>query len=116
MGETIVSMTIHGPRGSAAVDALADTAATFSKIPQTVADDVGLEPIYEVPVELGDGRVVTRPLASAEVELDGVRRLALVAIAENGEQPLIGYTTLEILGFKVNTVEHRLEPRSAIEY
>ena len=116
MGETIVSMTIHGPRGSATVDALAATTATFSKISRTVADQVGLNTGYEVQVELGDGLVVTRQLAAADLEIDGVRGPAPVAIAEDGEQPLIGYTTLEILGFKVDPVEHRLEPRAAIEY
>lgn len=30
--------------------------------------------------------------------------------------PIIGYTTLEILGFKVNPVTRRLEKTTAIEY
>ena len=108
MGQTLVTLTIHGPQGAIQVEALADTGATFTKIPASMATQVGLVSAYEVSIELGDGRTVTRPLALAEVEL--------VALSEDGETSLVGYTTLETLGFKVNTVTHRLERTTAIEY
>ena len=116
MGETYVTMIVHGSRGSTAVEALADTAATFSKIPASIAAEIGLEPSFETQVELGDGRVITRRVAIAEVEIDGVRRPVPVAFSENDEQALIGYTTLEIVGFKVDVVSHQLEKRTPIEY
>jgi len=115
MGQTVASLTIHGPTGSCTLEGLADTAATFTKVPRLIAEAVGLRAGYETPVELGDGRTVTRALALADVELEGVRRPVLVALAENGERPLIGYTTLETLGFKVNPVTHLLEKTTAIE-
>ena len=65
---------------------------------------------------MGDGRTITRRLALAEVEIHGVRRPVLVSVGEDGEHPLVGYTTLESLGFKVNPVTHALEPTPAIEY
>ncbi|MBI2916946.1 MAG: hypothetical protein HYY01_03045 [Chloroflexi bacterium] len=58
---------------------------------------------------------MTRRLALAEVEIEGVRRPVLVALGSNGERPLVGYTTLEMLGFKVNPVTHHLEKTPAIE-
>ena len=116
MGETIVTLTLHGPRGSRQVDGLADTAATFTKIPAAIADALGLEARFETSVELGDGSTITRRLALAEVEIEDVRRPVLVALSEDGEQPLVGYTTLEALGFKVDTVRHVLERTTAIEY
>ena len=116
MGQTLVTLRIYGPLGSAEAEALADTGATFTRVPRSIAESVRLQPAYETPVQLGDGRTITRNLALAEVELEGVRRPVLVAISENGEQPLVGYTTLEALGFKVNTVTHALESTPAIEY
>ncbi len=116
MSETIVTLTIHGPGGSRQVDGLADTAATFTKIPSAVAKDLGLEARFATAVELADGRTADRQLALAEVEIEGVRLPVLVALAENGEQPLIGYTTLEALGFKVDVVKHTLERTTPIEY
>ena len=116
MGETYVDLILHGPSGARTVTCLADTAATFTKVPREAIEAIGLQAIHETPVELGDGRVITRRLALAEVQIENVRRPVLVALAENGEQPLCGYTTLETLGFKVDTIAHRLERRTPIEY
>jgi predicted aspartyl protease len=77
---------------------------------------IGLEQQYEIPVELGDGRIISRGLALAEVEVEGIRRPMLIALAAEGEPPLLGYTALELLGFKVNPVTRKLEKTIAIEY
>ena len=95
------------------VSALADTAATFTKVPRSVFDEAGLVARYEAEVEIGDGRTIRRELALADVEIAGVRRPVLVSAGADGERPLVGYTTLETLGFKVNTVAHRLEAYAA---
>lgn len=116
MGETTVWLKLHSPLGSAELEALADTGATYTKIPKATAAKLGLEVKYEAPTELADGRVITRYLALAEIEIEGVRRPVLVAIAENEERPLLGYTTLEMLDFKVNPITRKLEKTVAIEY
>jgi len=91
-------------------------AATFTKVPESVTVKLGLKAQYEAEVELGDGRILKRRLALAEVEIEGVRRPVLFAIGGEGERALLGYTTLEILGFKVNPVTGKLEKTVAIEY
>jgi len=53
----------------------------------------------------------TKPRAGG-VEIEGVRRPVLVAIGGDEEAPIIGYTTLENLGFKVNPITGRLEGAS----
>ncbi len=116
MGQTLVDLRVHGPLGSVDVKALADTGATFTKVPRSAIDKVGVEAAYETGVELGDGRTITRRLALAEVEIDGMRRPVLVSIGEDGERALVGHTTLESLGFKVNPITHALESTPAIEY
>jgi aspartyl protease family protein len=116
MGETNALLVVYGARGSVEIDALVDTGATFTKIPRSAAQKAGLEETYQTPVQLGDGTTITRFLALAEVEVEGIRRPMLVAISEEGETPLLGYTTLEILGFKVNPVTRGLEKTAAIEY
>jgi predicted aspartyl protease len=116
MGVTKVLLKVYGTLGSAELEALVDTGATFTKIPRSVATRIGLQQGDEIPVELGDGRVITRRLASAEVEVEGTRRPILLTLANDGEAPLLGYTTLELLGFKVNPVTQKLEKTMAIEY
>jgi len=51
-----------------------------------------------------------------EAEIEGVRRPVLVAIGEEGERPLIDYTTPKVLGFKVKSIAGKLERAVAIEY
>ena len=110
MGETRARLKVYGPDGKAVkLEALVDTGATFTKVPKEVADSLGLKFRYGTGAELADGRRVKRGLA-------GVRRPVLVAIGEEGGWPLIGYTTLELLGFKVSLVAGKLEGRVAIEY
>ena len=101
---------------AAGLEAVVDTGATFSKVPATIASGLGLEVKYETGVELGDGRVVKRGLALAEVEIGEVRRPVLIAIGEEEDKPVIGYATLEILGFKLSPITGKLERSIAIEY
>jgi predicted aspartyl protease len=70
---------------------------------------MGLQAKYEAEVMLGGGRTLKRGLALGEVEVEGVKRLILIAIGGDEETPIIGYTTLEVLGFKVNPLTGRLE-------
>ena len=116
MSETKVLLKLYGPLGSVELEVLADTEATFTKISKDAAAKLGLEVKYQTPVELADGRIMPRHLALAEVEIEGVKRPVLVAVAENEERPLLGYTTLEALGFKVNPLTRKLEKTVAIEY
>ena len=116
MGETRIHFKIYGAnRETAELEAVVDTGATFSKIPNSVADTLKLETKYETEVELGDGRVVGRKLVLVDMEIEEVRRPILVAIGEE-EKPLVGYTALELLGFKVNPITRRLEKAMPIEY
>ncbi len=117
MGETRALLRIYGMNGKAAeLEALVDIGATFTKIPATAARELELEAKYETDVALADGRRVKRGLALAEVEIEEVKRPVLIAIGGEREEPLIGYTTLEILGFKVNPITGKLERTIAIEY
>ena len=89
MGETRIHFKVYGVNGNVAdFEAVVDTGATFSKIPESEADRLELEAKYETEVELGDGRVIVRKLALAEVEIGEVRRPVLVAIGEE-EKPLV---------------------------
>ncbi len=116
MGKTIATVRIYGRLGSSSLELLVDTGATFTKIPRSIGEEIGLEAQYTTKVELSDGRLVDRKLALAELEIEGIKRPVLVALSEDGEKALLGYTTLEVLGFKVNPVTRRLEKTFAIEY
>jgi len=66
---------VCGPDGRyVELEAIVGTGATFTKIPESVASELGLQVEYEVEVELGGKRVVRRGIALGEVEIENVRR------------------------------------------
>ena len=116
MGETFTSIKIFGPGGSAALTSMVDTGATFTKIPKSVAEKVGIKTRRKVLVQLSTGELIERDLGYVEIELEGVRDIVPVTLASEDEPTVIGYTALEILGFKVDPLRRKLEKTHPIEY
>lgn len=115
-GGTRVQLLLHGPKGSAEVQALVDTGSTLTKIPRSVAEKIGISSRYKAEVELADGRVVERDESEAVAEFNGMTKTIPLLIGPEGEEPLLGVTTLEVFRLKVNPITQRLEPSKFIEY
>jgi len=116
MGETRAKVKLYGIRGSKEIEAIVDTGATFTKIRESIAQEIGMDLKYDTTIELADRRLVQRKLGLAEIEFDGIRRPVLVVVSPDTEEPLIGYTTLENLELRVNPVTRKLEKTKPIEY
>ncbi|MEM4494333.1 MAG: hypothetical protein QXE96_00845 [Candidatus Caldarchaeum sp.] len=70
----LVCFRIFGPKGSYELEGVADTGATYTKIPKEDTELAGIEGRYEVEVELADGRVVRRSAGLADIEINNIRR------------------------------------------
>lgn len=116
MGETRVTVRLRGPLGETELNMLADTGSTLSKIDESTAKRLGIRPTGTAAVELADGTERERSLAEAEAEIMGDRATVRILIGPDGEEPLLGLTTLETLRLKVNPLTRRLEPAKFIEY
>jgi len=116
MGETRAKVKLYGIRGSKEFEAIVDTGATFTKVQESIAKEIGMDLKYDTTIELADRRLVQRKLGLAEIEFDGIRRPVLVVVSPDTEEPLIGYTTLENLELRVNPVTQKLEKTKPIEY
>jgi predicted aspartyl protease len=116
MGDTYARMTVHGPSGSATVDAIVDTGATFTKISRRTARKSGFSGRRQVEVVLANGEKAVRELGSIGLEIESQRDVVPVTVGDEGEAELVGCTALEILGFKVNPITRKLEPNPPIEY
>jgi len=116
LGVTYAKLKIHGSNGVEELNGLVDTGAIFTKIPLNMGDKLGLKVRRKIAVRLSDGRAIERGLCYAEAEMDGVRDFIPIALGAVGEEPIIGYTALEILGFKVNPITRKLETATPIEY
>jgi len=116
MGKTSTTIRLYGPDGTAELEALVDTGATFTKISQSLASKVGLKPRRTVLTRVATGEFISRNAGTLEGELEGIRDVIPVVIGGDHEPAMIGYTTLEILGFKVNPITEKLESTHAVEY
>jgi predicted aspartyl protease len=109
MGETNVTVRLHGPKGHRDVEMLVDTGALYTKLSPSLARELGITPNEVVKVKLADGSSREAGLADAVVEY-GPSKRAVTVLVGPGDNLLLGVTTLEALRLKVNPVDGTLEP------
>lgn len=92
---------------------LADTGATYTIVPTTVARAAGATPLpTRFKVALADGS--RRRLRACTMGIEIGRRTApMTALLLPGGEPLLGVETLEALGLRVNPATRKLEPTRA---
>ena len=111
MGTFFHSITLIGSSGQRiAIDALVDTGATFTSMPQQTLVELGIAPRREVSLRLADGRSHLQRLGYMMVELDGLEGPPYVVFGENGAPPAIGPVTLEGFLLGVDPVAQALVP------
>lgn len=90
------------------VDALVDTGATYSQSPRSILARLGISPHDRAEFVLADGRTVLRDLATVVLRLEGRVRHVLCTVGDDGTEPLLGATTLELFGLAADPVNRRL--------
>ena len=96
----------------ARVRGVVDSGATRLVIPQTLAEQLGLEVSGTVKVRYADGRTADRSIARRLSLAYGGRESVFNAVVEPGrESLLIGAIVLEDLGFLVDCLGQRPVPR-----
>ena len=92
------------------LQALVDTGATYTWIPRSVLERLGVQPAEERPFVLADGRQAFYGMTWTMVRLDGKTLPTLVVFGEEGTESLLGVVTLEEFGLGVDAVNQRLIP------
>lgn len=92
---------------SVSLDALVDTGATFTTIPEPVLRQLGIQPVRTVEMELADGTVVPTPLGYAEIVVDGEAMLGTCVFGEPESPVLLGAATMESLLLAPDAVNER---------
>ena len=98
----------------AEVEALVDTAATYTSVPTNILAASGIEIREHRSFELADDRVVEYPVGYASIRLEDREIIALVVFAPEGTAALLGATTLETAGLAVDPLHQRLVPVPAL--
>jgi clan AA aspartic protease len=96
------------------VDALVDTGSTYTSLPESLLDDLGIERLETRRFELGDNRVVEYSVGETRVRIEGREKTVPVMFAPDDTVPLVGAATLGILGLGVDPVEEKLVPVIAL--
>ena len=89
-------------------DALADTGATYTMLPRSVLEGLGVEPGWSRTFGLVDGSTRDYDMAQASVRLDGMQAITIVVFGDERAEPLLGAYTLESLGLSVDPTGQRL--------
>ncbi len=99
-------MTVRGTHGSRTLRATVDTGATNTTIERGLAEELGIAALDQQEVVLANGDSDTVGVGSAQVEIQGIKRVVPVFIYDSN---LVGLTTLEAAGLRVNPVTQQLE-------
>ena len=97
-------------RRKAEVRFLIDSGAVYSLVPAQTLKSLGIRPHRTVDFALADGTQITRRVGDAYFELRGEGGASPVIFGEEGDEPLLGATTLESLGLVLNPFKRQLFP------
>ena len=101
---------------SETVNALVDTGSTFTCLPASLLQELGIVPFRRIQSELPDGSIVDDEVGEAYVRVAGIERPTIVTFAEENTRPVIGKYTLEGALLVVDPVRQRLAPTHALRY
>lgn len=90
------------------VDFLIDSGAVYSLVPKTELKRLGIAPYKTMDFFLADGTKITRRVGDAYFEYNGDGGAAPVVFGEEGDEPILGVTTLECCGLVLNPYRREL--------
>ncbi len=90
------------------LDALVDTGATFTMVPASLLDELGVEPEESMTFELADGTPQDFGLGETRVRVAGREISTVVLFGGEDATPLLGAYTLERLMLTVDPGNQRL--------
>ena len=98
----------------ASVELLVDTGATYSVLPASLLEELGIKPIRRVRLRLADSRVIERPLGEVGIEIEDRYVSATPVVFGEGNVYLLGAVTMEQLGLAPDPIQKRLKPVEAL--
>lgn len=111
--ETIQLAHPKYPKQHVVLEALVDTGATYSWIPEEVLKRLKIKPQEVRPLKITNGSVIERKLGVALVTVRQKCFPTPVLFGDKGSEPLLGAVTLEELGFSVDPIHRSLVPATA---
>lgn len=113
MGTFYQAVKVGNPSGGdfVEIEAMVDTGATDSMFPESLLTSIHVQPLISHIYILADGSEVELPYGQAVIEINGETRYCPVVFG-NGDEVLLGATTLEIFKLLVDPNSQSLRPAS----
>ena len=111
MGITYIEGMVTGPSGKqVAARFLVDGGATYTLLAKSDWEKIELSPKRSLAFALADGTTITRQVSECHIALAEGEGHTPVVLGEEGDEPLLGIVTLEILGLTLNPFTRTLQP------
>ncbi len=110
MGTFSVAIDIGDSEGQRweSVEALVDTGSTYTWVPRSILERLGVQSQFRREFETADGRIIERDMAEVPIRLDAGQLATLVVFSGDGDLVLLGVYTLEGFGLAADPVNRRL--------
>ena len=115
MGTFTVQLEVADPQGRnyETVEVMVDFGATWTVLPASILERLGVVAHSARRFVLADGSLVERGFGRTWMRLDGREEISPVVFWDEGAQPLLGAVTLEIFSLGIDPVNGRLIPVDA---
>ncbi len=90
------------------VNPLVDTGSTYSFMPASLLERLGVEPLREMTFIMADERRIERALGQTWIRTAGRQAVTVVVFGDEDATPLLGAHALEGMGLGVDPVNRRL--------
>ena len=118
VGTFTVQIEVGDPQGQRfeRVEALVDAGSTFTVLPRSLLESLGVEAHAVAKFRIADERVIERPVGRTWIRIDGRSEMTLVVFGEEGATPLLGAYALEGMLLAPDPVGQRLVPVEALRF
>ena len=106
--ETVANPSDHSLRVE--LEFIVDAGAIYTVIPKSVAEGLRLKETGRRKFKIANGNVMEYPISEAYIVINGEGVTSVVAIADEKTPVLLGVTTLELMGLRVDPVTGKLTP------
>jgi len=92
------------------IELIVDTGAIYTAIPKDILKDLGVVARGKRRFKTASGELKELPVGEAYIEIAGEGVTSIVAFFPRGATPLLGVTTLELLGLQIDPITEELRP------